>query len=227
MDRREERRKHRLTYPGTTSVAESQQMLHDYRDAAAGGGGGTPVLERGGSHERADSREKDHGRGGEGEKLRRQTPPADGGTSSPRMQNRVTSSTPTKHLSASQTSANRAHQSNVRKQNLEKIRRDLQPFKDKRLSDPGFHAAGKETVDKKMLEELINSYGYNEVRTHANERERERERACVSMVCRGQVDFRLAEKAATLKQMFCEPPCDSSRLRSFFSRRRVKSLLGH
>ena len=164
MDRREERRKHRLTYPGTnsSSTAAESQMLHDYKDAAAastGSGGGQPVLERGGSHERADSREK------EGERLRRQTPPADGGTSSPRMQNRVTSSTPTKHLSSShQGSANRAHQSNVRKQHLETIRRDLQQFKDKRLSDPGFHAAGKETVDKKMLEELINSYGYSEVR---------------------------------------------------------------
>jgi hypothetical protein len=160
MDRREERRKHRLTYPGTnSSTAAESQMLHDYKDAAAasiGSGGGQPVLERGGSHERADSREK------EGERLRRQTPPADGGgTSSPRMQNR----TPTKHLSSShQGSANRAHQSNVRKQHLEQIRRDLQQFKDKRLSDPGFHAAGKEMVDKKMLEELINSYGYSEVR---------------------------------------------------------------
>lgn len=168
MDRRDERRKHRLTYPGTTSAAESQQMLHDYKDAvvplASGGSGsgGQPVLERGGSHERADSKEKEHGR--EGERLRRQTPPADGGTSSPRMQNRVTSSTPTKHLSSSQSSANRAHQSNMRKQHLEQIRRDLQQFKpDKRLSDPGFHAAGKETVEKKMLEELI-SYGYSEVR---------------------------------------------------------------
>jgi hypothetical protein len=154
MDRREERKKHRLTYPGTTSTTDSQQQaLHEYREMAG---------ERGSSHERADSREKEHGR--EGERLRRQTPPADGGTSSPRMQGRGSSNTPTKHLSASQSSANRAHQSNVRKQNLEKIRRDLQPFKDKRLSDPGFHAAGKETVDKKMLEELINSYGYSEVR---------------------------------------------------------------
>ena len=162
MDRREERRKHRLTYPGTTSAAENQHMLQDYRDAAAVSGGGQPAaLERGGSHERADSREKEHGR--EGERLRRQTPPADGGTNSPRMQNRVASGTPTKHLSAAQSSANRTHQNNERKKNLEKIRRDLQPFKDKRLSDPGFHAAGKETVDKKMLDELINSYGYSEV----------------------------------------------------------------
>lgn len=119
-------------------------------------------MERGGSHERADSREK-----GESERLRRQTPPAaDGGASSPRMQNRGTTNTPTKHLSSSQSSTNRAHQNNVRKQNLEKIRRDLQPFKDKgreRLSDPGFHPAGRDTVDKKMLEELINSYGYSEV----------------------------------------------------------------
>ena len=169
MDRREERRKHRLTYPGTTSTAVAEsQMLHDIKDGVAGStasgssGSGQPVLERGGSHERADSREK------EGERLRRQTPPADGGTSSPRMQNRVTSSTPTKHLSSShQSSTNRAHQSNVRKQHLEQIRRDLQQFKDKRLSDPGFHAAGKETVDKKMLDELI-SYGYSEVRTPAN-----------------------------------------------------------
>ena len=117
-------------------------------------------MERGGSHERADSREK-----GESERLRRQTPPADGGAGSPRVQNR----TPTKHLSTSQSSSSRAHQSNVRKQHLEKIRRDLQPFKDKgreRLSDPGFHPAGKETVDKKMLEELINSYGYSEVRVY-------------------------------------------------------------
>ena len=160
-----------MTYPGTTSVAESQQMLHDYREKEPSGGGGPPAaLERGGSHDRADSREKDHGRGsggGEGERLRRQTPPADGGTNSPRMQSRVTSSTPTKHLAASQSTANRAHQSNVRKQKLDEIRRDLQPF-NKRLSDPGFHAAGKETVDKKMLEELI-SYGYSEVYTRCRD----------------------------------------------------------
>lgn len=172
MDRREERRKNRQTYPGTAPSSVTE-MLHDFnRDGGTGvgggggGGGGGVVLERGASHERADSREKDHAaRGGEAERIRRQTPPADaaGSTNSPRMQNRVTSSTPTKHLSSSQSSANRAQQSNERKKNLERIRRDLQPFKDKRLSDPGFHAAGKDTVDKKLLEELINGYGYSEV----------------------------------------------------------------
>lgn len=164
MDRREERKKHRHNYPGTAAAADNQQMLHEHRDAA----GGPPALERGSSHERADSREKEHGRAGEGDRLRRQTPPADGvqGTNSPRMQNRG-SNTPTKHLTSSQSSSNRAHENSVRKQNLEKIRRDLQQFKGReRLSDPGFHPAGKETADKKMLDELINTYGYSEVCVH-------------------------------------------------------------
>ena len=163
MDRREERKKHRPSYPGTTSAAESQQMVHEYRDATAP----TPApLERGGSHERADSREKEHGRAGESDRLRRQTPPAEGvqGTNSPRMQTRG-SNTPTKHLTSTQSSSSRAHENSVRKQNLEKIRRDLQQFKgQERRSDPGFHPVGRDTVDKKMLEELINSYGYSEVR---------------------------------------------------------------
>ena len=165
MDRREEKRKHRLTYPGTTNAVDSQRILHEATGPTTVAGGQQPALERGGSHERADSREKEHSRGGESDRLRRQTSPADGiqGASSPRMQNRG-SNTPTKHLSSSQSSSNRAHQNNVRKQNLEKIRRDLQPFKGRdRLSDPGFHPVGKETVDKKMLDELINSYGYSEV----------------------------------------------------------------
>jgi hypothetical protein len=170
MDRREERRKHRLTYPGTTSAADSQQMLHEYRDAVipapTTAGSGTGSATERSSHERADSREKEH-RGAESERFRRQTPPADGiqGAGSPRMQNRGSNHTPTKHLASSQSSSNRAHQNTVRKQNLEKIRRDLQPFNRgrERLSDPGFHAVGKETVDKKMLEELINN-GYSEVR---------------------------------------------------------------
>lgn len=166
MDRRDEKRKHRLTYSGSTSAADNQQMVHEYRDATAPAGG-PPALERGGSHERADSREKEHGRTVEGDRLRRQTPPADGvqGTSSPRMQSRGSNNTPTKHLTSTQSSSNRAHENSVRKQNLEKIRKDLQQFRGReRNSDPGFHPVGRETVDKKMLDELINSYGYSEVR---------------------------------------------------------------
>ena len=146
-------------------------MLQDFKELNAPGGSGTTAMatsagppaagsERG-VHEKADSRE--------GDRVRRQTPPAEGTQSagSPRMQNRAANHTPTKHLSSSQ-SSNRAQQSNLRKQNLEKIRRDLQPFKGReRLSDPGFHHVGKDTVDKKMLDELINNYGYSEVGTGA------------------------------------------------------------
>lgn len=169
MDRREERKKHRLTYPGTSSA--ENQMLHDVHvNPAPTSTTAAPSAERG-SHERTDSKEKDH-RAGESERLRRQTPPAEGiqGTGSPRMQNRVSNHTPTKHLASSQSSSNRAHQNNVRKQNLDKIRRDLQPFGRgrERLSDPGFHPVGKDSVDKKMLDEMINSYGYSEVRLHVN-----------------------------------------------------------
>lgn len=145
---RDERKKHRANYP---SSADNQQMLHDANPTVAVAGPPTASPERS-SHERADSREKEHR---EGDRLRRQTPPAEGAhnAGSPRMQNRQT---PTKHLT-SQTTTNRAHQSNVRKQNLEKIRREIQPFKG---------PVGKESVDKKMLEELTNNYGYSEVRAY-------------------------------------------------------------
>lgn len=150
MERREERKKHRVNYSDN-----QQQMLHDTNPSAVALGGPSRSSPERSSHERADSKEKEH-RGGEGDRLRRQTPPAEGAlnTSSPRMQNRGSNQTPTKHLTSSQSTTNRAHQSNVRKQNLERIRREIQPYKG---------PAGKESVDKKMLEELTNNYGYSEV----------------------------------------------------------------
>lgn len=153
MDRREDRKKHRVNYP---SSADSPQMLHDANPPVVAVAGPSRSSPERSSHERADSKEKEY-RGGEGDRLRRQTPPAEGAqnTSSPRLQNRGSNQTPTKHLTSSQSTTNRAHQSNVRKINLEKIRREIQPFKG---------PVGKESVDKKMLEELINSYGYSEVR---------------------------------------------------------------
>lgn len=157
MERRKEK-KHRQTYPGP-NTADNQQMLQDIRETlqltTTAATTGTPTASERSAPERADSKEREH---------RRPSPPGEvSGAASPRMQNRGTSHTPTKHLSASQ-SSHRAHQNTVRKQNLEKIRRDLQQFKGReRLSDPGFHHPSKDTVDKKMLEELINTYGYSEV----------------------------------------------------------------
>lgn len=164
MERRKEK-KHRQTYPGPNS-ADNQQMLQDIRETLQLNPGtsttGTPTGSERSAPERADSKEREHR--GESERVRRQSPPGEvSGAASPRMQNRGSSHTPTKHISSAQ-SSHRAHQNTVRKQNLEKIRRDLQPFKGReRLSDPGFHHPSKDTVDRKMLEELINTYGYSEV----------------------------------------------------------------
>ena len=167
MEKRKEK-KFRQTYPGP-NTADNQQMLQDIRETLlTTGDRGAPATAAGSERsvpERADSKEREQR--GEAERARRQSPPVEfSGTASPRMQNRErgASHTPTKHLSSAQ-SSHRAHQSSVRKQNLEKIRRDLQPFKGReRLSDPGFHHPSRDTVDRRLLDELITTYGYSEVR---------------------------------------------------------------